>query len=419
MPLFKHLPLLKKYSDRAFETFYQKLLQDDKLSAFFDSPQQIAKLILKQKENFVHTLEITKEDIKKNYIDLGKFHYDINIPYINFIHGAEILEEDFLLQLRSKEFSNELIHEVLEYFKMMKSYSAKGYLRRMLRKDREEIEHFVDAIESNSSTLPKALILKKLDWLKNVMSLIEHARPLHSDIERQSKEWFEEAKTKQSQILFLKDLEERIQNDTQNLFYFLKKEEYREVLPLYSTLFNVYKLLLTMSDTRHSHHDTPNENEVTLHKKEFFNEIIRKEFAFAKRHSDYSFALVYLSCDAFENIVKQYGQDNASRVLKHLGQTILEHIRTSDYAFYIHENRFAIILKHAKRYIARKIVKKIATQLSQYRFLFNQDILHATLSAGIIEQSESVEYASLEELLEEVEQHLKRAHAIGDEQIVV
>ncbi|MDZ7819475.1 MAG: hypothetical protein U5K55_13120 [Aliarcobacter sp.] len=40
---------------------------------------------------------------------------------------------------------------------------------------------------------------------------------------------------------FFQDLENRMVLNTQSLFYFLKKEEYLEILPLYSSLLSIYK----------------------------------------------------------------------------------------------------------------------------------------------------------------------------------
>jgi len=416
---FQHLSILQKYCDGTFEAFYQELLQDVKLRKFFRDAQHIQDLIVKQKANFISTLDMSKEDIKKNYIDLGKLHYDLNIPYINFITGSEILEEDFLLQVKQKELSVDLVHEVLEYFKLMNAYIAKGYLRRMLRDDRKEIESFAVQIEQSQTNLPKQLILDKIKWVVSFMGLVEHARPMAHDIEIKSKEWLQELKEVETQTLFLENIQERIYNDTKNLFYFLKKEEYRDVLPLYSALITIYKLMLTMSDSLHQN----NSNEATidladtleLNNKDFFEEIVHKEFAFQRRDGEYSFTLLYLSCEGFDEIKERYGQLNANRVLKHMGEVIGEHIRSSDFCFHIEEDLFTIILKNAKRQMARKIAKKIAIDFNSYSFIFEQEnIIHVNLNVGIAEQSNVTPHQEIQELFNSAQEDLHRSKEVKE-----
>lgn len=53
MKIFIHLKKLVPYIDEAFEAFYNTMLNDLKLSVFFENDEQIKNLILKQKEFFL------------------------------------------------------------------------------------------------------------------------------------------------------------------------------------------------------------------------------------------------------------------------------------------------------------------------------------------------------------------------------
>ena len=48
---------------------------------------------------------------------------------------------------------------------------------------------------------------------------------------------------------FFEELKRRISINIQNLFYFLENDEYTEILPLYTSLLNIYKIILMMKDT--------------------------------------------------------------------------------------------------------------------------------------------------------------------------
>lgn len=419
MPNFQYLSKLEKYSSDVFRAFDIYLADDARFSVFFDNQSEMEMLLAKQKKNFLQTLIMDREDIEKNYLNLGKLHYDLGISYMNFIHGTQIIEKEFLLRIEEESFCQKLIHEVIEYFKLVKSYSAKGYLSRILKKDRAEFDTFKEQLKNSETYLPKSIILEKVEWLSNLMSLIEHNRSLSHTINKASKAWFQEIKEVKTQLVFLEDLDEHIQTNIDNLFYFLKHKDYQKVLSLYTTLMSTYKLMLSMSESVHiKHQNDAEDNKIQLFDdEELFNEILFKEFAFQQRDNSYTFSVIYISCDNFESIKNDYGEVNANRVLEEIASTIGTHIRTSDYGFHFEENKFAVILKNAKRYIAKKISKKIATEFNEYRFFFNNDIVHASLCGGITEQSHSYEHDTIEELITEVEQNLLRAQELGENQI--
>ncbi|MEA2028650.1 MAG: diguanylate cyclase [Campylobacterota bacterium] len=420
MPSFQYLSKLEQYTNRVFEAFDAYLVEDTQFTSLFKEHDDIKSLLAKQKANFIKTLEMDYEDIEKNSLDLGKLHYDLGISYISFTHGMDILEKSFSLHIANEESCQDLLKELVEYFQIVKSYSAKGYLKRILKKDRQEFDTYKVQLKMSETYLPKSIILDKVEWLTNLMSLIEHNRSFSHTIHKISKEWFKETKEVKTQVIFLEGLDDHIQTTIHNLFYFLKQKEYHKVLSLYSTLIGTYKLMLTMSESIHlkwQNQETDDPKIQLFDDEELFNEILFKEFAFQQRDNAYTFSVIYISCDNFETIKNDYGEVNANRVLEEISDTIGTHIRTSDYGFHFEENKFAVILKNAKRYIAKKITKKIATDFNEYRFFFNEDIVHASMCAGITEQSHSYEHDTIEELINEVEQNLLRAQEFGNNQI--
>ena len=426
MKIFIHLKKLVPYIDEAFEAFYNTMLNDLKLSVFFENDQQIKNLILKQKEFFSNSLSIPSDNLKTMYIKLGEYHYDIRIPYVDFIKGTDILEEHFLLNSQKFEKPVELMEEIFDYFKIMKSYTAKGYLNRMLSEDKRDIESFFEQTTSDQETyLPKAIVLEKIQWLKSLLNSIEN----DEDFDFNKNEGIFNQWSKEVQFFslekrnFFEDLEKRIIINTQNLFYFLKKEEYLEILPLYSSLLNIYKLTLMMNNALTLEYANKVIEEMKidsltkLFRKDIFEEILQKELAFAKRDNKYNLSIAYLDLDNFKSINDNFGHYTGDKVLEKLGECINNDIRGSDKAFRIGGDEFAIIFKGATKQQAKNVCKKIKVDFTSFEFIFNEEITFSVgLSIGISEfLLEGKE--DMQKLLESVDKKLYEAKNRGKNQI--
>lgn len=426
MKIFIHLKKLVPYIDEAFEAFYNTMLNDLKLSVFFENDQQIKNLILKQKEFFTNSLMIPSDNLKTMYIKLGEYHYDIRIPYVDFIKGTDILEEHFLLNSQKFEKPVELMEEIFDYFKIMKSYTAKGYLNRMLSEDKRDIESFFEQTTSDQETyLPKAIVLEKIQWLKSLLNSIEN----DEDFDFNKNEGIFNQWSKEVQFFslekrnFFEDLEKRIIINTQNLFYFLKKEEYLEILPLYSSLLNIYKLTLMMNNALTLEYANKVIEEMKidsltkLFRKDIFEEILQKELAFAKRDNKYNLSIAYLDLDNFKSINDNFGHYTGDKVLEKLGECINNDIRGSDIAFRIGGDEFAIIFKGATKQQAKNVCKKIKVDFTSFEFIFNEEITFSVgLSIGISEfLLEGKE--DMQKLLESVDKKLYEAKNRGKNQI--
>ena len=426
MKIFIHLKKLVPYIDEAFEAFYNTMLNDLKLSVFFENDEQIKNLILKQKEFFSNSLSIPSDNLKTMYIKLGEYHYDIRIPYVDFIKGTDILEEHFLLNSQKFEKPVELMEEIFDYFKIMKSYTAKGYLNRMLSEDKRDIESFFEQTTSDQETyLPKAIVLEKIQWLKSLLNSIEN----DEDFDFNKNEGIFNQWSKEVQFFslekrnFFEDLEKRIIINTQNLFYFLKKEEYLEILPLYSSLLNIYKLTLMMNNALTLEYANKVIEEMKidsltkLFRKDIFEEILQKELAFAKRDNKYNLSIAYLDLDNFKSINDNFGHYTGDKVLEKLGECINNDIRGSDKAFRIGGDEFAIIFKGATKQQAKNVCKKIKVDFTSFEFIFNEEITFSVgLSIGISEfLLEGKE--DMQKLLESVDKKLYEAKNRGKNQI--
>lgn len=426
MKKFEHLNVLIEHIDDAFQSFYDTMLNDVKLSMFFESQEQVERLIQKQKEQFIASISMDTQTLKLMYIKLGEYHYDLLIPYIDFIKGTEILERHFLLSSQKHPDATLLMNDIFDYFKIMKSFTAKGYLNRMLKEDRRDIESFFEQTSQNEDMyLPKALVFEKISWLKELLYCIKHNTEFTLNTEESLlKTWLQETKyLTLEKKKFFEELEDRINLNTQNLFYFLKREDYLEILPLYTSLLSVYKLTLMMNNAitiEYANKIISNmklDSLTQLFRKDIFEEILKKEMALVKREKDYCISIAYIDLDNFKAVNDNFGHYSGDKVLEEIGETIRRNTRASDIGFRIGGDEFAIIFKSANIQQASKVCKKIKADFSSFEFVFNDEITFSvSISIGI---SDFNHYENLEikELLESVDKKLYCAKHRGKNQI--
>ena len=426
MKKFSHLYKLLGHIDDAFESFYDDMLKDARLSIFFENEQQIIDLIKKQKVQFVKSLDMNVSMLKSTYIELGEFHYDIKIPYVDFIKGTEILEEHFLLSTQKNESSIELMDEIFEYFKLMKAFTAKGYLNRMIVDDKIDIESFFEQTTvDNNIYFPKTIVLEKIEWLKELLESIENNQDF-TIVQDNSllKNWLDEQQNiTLEKRKFFQNLEKRILINTQNLFYFLKREEYLEILPLYTSLLSIYKLTLMMNNAVTIEYankiidDMKLDSLTKLFRKDIFEELLKKEMALSKRDKNYSLSIAYLDLDDFKSVNDNFGHYSGDKVVEKLGEIIRENIRASDIGFRIGGDEFAIIFKNATKEQSKYVCQKIKDDFTTYQFIFNNEVtFNVGISMGINEYKNR---DTLEDFLQHVDKKLYEAKDKGKNQICI
>lgn len=424
MSKFQNLHLIVEHIEDAFQNFYDSMLHDARLSVFFESEAQINHLINSQKNHFEKSLSMDSEELKQLYIRLGEYHYDIRIPYVDFIKGTEILEEHFLLCTQEHLEHEKLMPEIFSYFKIMKSFTAKGYLNRMLTEDLIDIDLFFEQMSQNSqSYLPTAIVLEKIHWLKGLLVAISENKEYNDpNSDTILTNWLkQEKKLSLEKRAFFENLEQRLIMNTKNLFFFLMREEYLEILPLYTSLLSIYKLTLMMNNALTIEYanklieDMRLDSMTQLYRKEVFIEILKQELELGKR--DEANSVAYLDIDNFKSINDNFGHYSGDKVIEKLGELIRNNIRASDFGFRIGGDEFAIIFKHTDKHQAKTTCNKIRLDLSSFEFIFNQDItFNVSISIGISEFSGRSEQNPLQ-VIESVDNKLYQAKHRGKNQI--
>lgn len=412
--------------DKAFNSFYNAMLKDSRLSVFFENDEQILNLVKMQKKHLIASLSMSAIQLKETYVRLGEYHYDMRIPYVDFMKGTEILEEYFLLHTQEGGSDIKLMDEIFDYFKVMKGYTAKGYLNKMLEEDEKDIDSFFDEKDQvETGYLSKSIVLEKIIWLRELLKVIkkgEDADLANLKLDSVLSSWLDEMSfLSPAKRVFFEDLEKRIVINTQNLFYFLQRGEYLEILPLYSSLLSIYKLTLMMNNALtieyacHIIQDMEVDGLTGLYRKELLEDLVKKEIALRDRDGKHLFSLMYIDLDNFKNINDTFGHYSGDKVLEEIGKKIKYNIRASDTGFRIGGDECAILLKNADVHVAKKVAQKIKADFSAKEFIFNEKtVFNVSLSIGICEYNNGTSY---DDFIESVDKKLYEAKEHGKNQI--
>jgi diguanylate cyclase (GGDEF)-like protein len=425
MKQFSKLYKIIPYTDAVFDTFYETMLKNSRLAIYFKDETQIKALIEEQKRYFVASLEMSADELRDTYIRLGEFHYLQHIPYIDFIKGAEILQEQFVLKTHKADWDG-LMGEIFDYFKMMMAFTAKGYLNKMLEADLKDIGLFNDNIDTaEQMNLPNKVTMNKINWLRGLLNAIKN----DSDWSEETRDYFEIWKKELEFIPehkrdFFQEMEERILYDTQNLFYFLKKQEYTEILPLYTSLLNIYKLSLMMNNAMTIEYankiidDMKLDQLTLLFRKDLFETMIVKEMALVQRNPEHRFSVAFIDLDDFKGVNNRYGHYSGDLVLETLGKIIRKNTRISDLGFRIGGDEIALLLKDAKAADAVKVCLKIKNEFTAYEFApEGREHFHVSVSIGIHEYNHGNQ-TPFEVFFKEIDRNLYAAKGEGKNRII-
>jgi EAL domain-containing protein (putative c-di-GMP-specific phosphodiesterase class I) len=123
-----HLALLEPYLHRAFEGFYEHLLSDPRFSGHFEGPEQVRRLVERQRQTFLDSLGDDAAKLRARYEALGAMHAGIGVPLPVFIEGAEILHQRLLDILVHASRDVAVVGETQRFFEGLENHMARGHL---------------------------------------------------------------------------------------------------------------------------------------------------------------------------------------------------------------------------------------------------------------------------------------------------
>lgn len=247
-PLKKIIP----YLDKIMVRFYEDLLSHRHMSDFFENEAHIQRLIQKQKKSFKDSLEDSAQALYERYRRMGVFHYDIKVPAVDFLRSTQIFRTNFIdFTIRELNDIN-LIRNIDTYFRTADVAMCQGYLERQISIDKRDLMKLIRHYERPDS-MKGQVGLSHLKWLLQILEAIEKKdTAMLSDLEYSGckAHVFLSDQSYISEVPFsnehLDDLHQRIHIDAKNLFYFIEKKDFPEVLALYSNLLSAYKITLVL-----------------------------------------------------------------------------------------------------------------------------------------------------------------------------
>jgi|GEM_PF-2330537 len=246
---------LQKYAeidlDALFENFYDTMLSTPDFSGFFKDQAQIRSLIKRQKQFLLDTIPLTDEEIKKRYITLGEYHDQIKVPFVDYLAGLRILEQGLIQALLVRNEPLEILEITFHFFKLIRSATAKGYLNKLLESDIEDINHYLAHVQ-RTSEIDTILATDRVIWLKNVIIAIKYedraAAPAPQIPQDIIDTIMTSVKGDAALARYAIEMADRMEMTARNIFYFLDRGSYEEVLPLYRELMSIYKLTLMLTN---------------------------------------------------------------------------------------------------------------------------------------------------------------------------
>jgi len=246
---------LQKYAeidlDALFENFYDTMLSSTDFSGFFKDQTQIRSLIKRQKQFLLDSIPMTDEEIKKRYIALGEYHDQIKVPFVDYLAGLRIFEQGLIQALVVREEPLEILDITFHFFKLIRAYTAKGYLNKLLEADIEDINHYLAHVQ-RTSEIDTILATDRVIWLKNVIIAIKFedraAAPAPQIPQDIIDTIMTSVKGDDALARYAIEMADRMEMTSRNIFYFLDRGSYEEVLPLYRELMSIYKLTLMLTN---------------------------------------------------------------------------------------------------------------------------------------------------------------------------
>ncbi len=377
--------------DLVFEKFYDTMLSSKDFSGFFKDDVQVRSLISRQKKFLTDSVPMSDQELKTRYIALGEMHYKIQVPYVDYMAGLDILEHGLIHSLIKNDDRIELLETIFHLFKMIRASTAKGYLNNMLDADIEDIDHYLAHVQ-RASEIDTILATERVIWLKNMIFAIKVENRSAAPAFHMPQEIVSaiQVATKNDPALakYATEMAHRMEMNARNTFFFLEKQSYEEVLPLYRELMSIYKLTLmltnvvTIASSNSMMLGLSKDTLTGLLTRHSFDSILQRELAIATA-GQYQLAFIMFDIDHFKNVNDQFGHGAGDLVIAKLAQAAAKSIRATDYAFRLGGEEFLLVLKGAGNSIAASQAEMIRREFEGLEFDFDGKPYKVTASFGV------------------------------------
>lgn len=400
---FKKLECLVKYTDEVFQHFYTELLSNSVFSKYFTGDDQVRFLLSKQKENFIETVSESKQKSSQRYYRVGVIHYEHDIPYEVFQSGTCILREAFNKTIKDKIVDMELLLLNETMFDFISEAMAKGYMDKFIYNEKADLEKILGMTRNVSFGTEKRLLIEHYNWMLDLLTAIEQKEygAMDALITKQNGD----ANSLYSFIIeHLEDIEKSIQVEeierirfrivanTENIFFYLKREAYSEVLSLIINILEIYKLTLVLdnvisniivkkaesmiSEKVKLSETDPLTNVMNRRK---FEDLLESLLLRAQRTA-MPLTIMVLDIDNFKQINDIYGHQVGDQVLVDIAHLVSTSIRKNDHLVRYGGEEFVIINADSEIKGVLHLAEKIRKDVADHVF---SDVGHVTVSLGV------------------------------------
>ncbi len=422
------LAALDDHLDQIFESFYRRLISDRHFAGFFRDDAHIRSLVARQREHLRQALLEDLPTVRSRYVELGRFHHRIYVPFADFAVGIDFLADEFFRTVPEEEQGARIADDVHTFFRGVKDYTAKGYLECMLDEDARDLELFITAVRE-SREMASGLIAGYLLWLRQLLSALKLEREdmlPNLDIERSEfHRWLMSADAAQyvpaaEDRQHLMDLNRRIFTDAGNLFFFVKHQRYTEVLMLYDkiskyilTANNIVTVLVARLRMRELIRDPL----TRLYNRKILDDTLTQGLRLA-RLVQRPFSVVMVDIDDFKRVNDTHGHRTGDCVLGGVAEIIRRFIRSSDYAFRYGGEEFLLVLNDTPLRGGARLADKVRKSIAETVFSCDGIDLRVTASFGVAEMHPE-RGVDLEDLVDRADHKLYLAKEQGKNRVVM
>lgn len=140
-----------------------------------------------------------------------------------------------------------------------------------------------------------------------------------------------------------------------------------------------------------------------------FNLIIHDELN-RQKHTEKGLSLITLDIDFFKKINDRFGHSGGDQALQLIANWLQKKLRPTDTLFRVGGEEFYILMRETDMDNAFKIAQRLCKDMATHTFQINQQAVHITLSAGVIELDSTTD---LESALDKVDKALYEAKSDG------
>jgi diguanylate cyclase (GGDEF)-like protein len=143
-----------------------------------------------------------------------------------------------------------------------------------------------------------------------------------------------------------------------------------------------------------------------------FFERLQSELSYATRHSE-KLVIVLFDLDHFKSVNDTHGHTGGDAVLRELGKTVGNLLRTEDVFARYGGEEFVVLARGLSLKQGVKLAERIRKAVQDRAFVHESQTFHVTVSVGVAELADAKDAASAERLLTVADRRLYQAKAKG------